>query len=107
MKKIITSTPVTHIGIALTTLDGRTCIAYKTSGPTGVAVLVRIPHAIQEWGFMYLRDLIQGKFGEDSMKYAGSNKDDAIRNVLADGKTVYYFQDYHDLINFAHDPSMK
>ena len=105
MKKIIESnSPCKTIGLNTIKSDGRNIIAYKTSGPTGTAIL-RWCEDIDVYGFVYLRDLLRGEPYPRAC-YNGPTSQQAIMNVIRDGKEVYYFNDQYDFLAFAYNPDM-
>lgn len=98
MKSIVFSkTPNELVHINSVNYDGKCIIAYHTNGSTGWAIL---QEQDCDWGFVYLRDLLQGDY-HCTPKYKGSTLRQAIKSVKEANKEVYYFDDMNDFLRNA------
>ena len=83
--------------------NGDNIVAYHTAGSTGWAILQGLgigAGEFDQFGFFYLRDILQGK--RPSSKYRAFTRISAIRNVIKDDKVVYYFNNMNDFLENQH-----
>jgi len=98
MKTFIATLPKTAtVEVSNFFFNGDNIVAYKTHGPTGYAILTCDSLECPEYGFMYMRDMLQGNFGCNRY-YCHDDPKTCIMRVIQDGKEVLYFKDYEDFI---------